>query len=551
MASVVREFFGFGGGGSSEKSRSRSRSPKPRSPAGPEGGPSPSGGPKERPLFTTKDIGSDYYQVLREKKRPPVCKLLWVLVTIGAIAFCSFLVYKLLNSYFKYESFVVVKTKYKKQLTLPAVTICSTNLMNYTRMKENLDPDIITAMNSLMVKVDTHTGEKVHDIDFEDEAAVIQASKDEDGEETNFFEDYGMSVYNFDLGYEDYEYKFAGNQVMLYKEFVEGAFDPLDQASQLGYCLQLNDDQKWVQSTNGYQGGFVIDLNANMDTYLPASSTAGFQIFIRNPDETVMLKDTGYHIAPGSEVFMKLKKKAIHRLKHPYGKCLTRAAEFPTNKTTTGTVRECKEEKFIKLMVEECDCLPWYLITRVVHYNTTDPVKGQVVYKKWVDYLNSTTNISSALDNIQCSWAVEQICNNIVQTRLNLNASKTSGNDDDLDEWDSCEESCIYNSYDVEITTSVFPSSHVYHETFMKEQMYDDMNKTFEFARENFVRLHIFYGDLIETTETQTAAYEIQNFIAEFGGTVDSIVGISFFTCFQFLEICMGMFWNRRRGREG
>ena len=33
--------------------------------------------------------------------------------------------------------------------------------------------------------------------------------------------------------------------------------------------------------------------------------------------------------------------------------------------------------------------------------------------------------------------------------------------------------------------------------------------------------------------------YEIQNFIAEFGGTVDIFIGFSFFTVFQLIEIAV------------
>ena len=51
----------------------------------------------------------------------------------------------------------------------------------------------------------------------------------------------------------------------------------------------------------------------------------------------------------------------------------------------------------------------------------------------------------------------------------------------------------------------------------------------------------------------QTASYEIQNFIAEFGGLVDLLVGVSFFTVFQLTELgvvrLMGMF-KKRKGDE-
>ena len=52
----------------------------------------------------------------------------------------------------------------------------------------------------------------------------------------------------------------------------------------------------------------------------------------------------------------------------------------------------------------------------------------------------------------------------------------------------------------------------------------------------------------------QQKSYEPQNFIAEFGGTVDLFIGFSFFTVFQLVEIglaaCCFARCCRRRGAE-
>ena len=66
----------------------------------------------------------------------------------------------------------------------------------------------------------------------------------------------------------------------------------------------------------------------------------------------------------------------------------------------------------------------------------------------------------------------------------------------------------------------------------------DEVNdKTFAFAKENYVRINIFYPDIKITEKSQEKAYEIFNFIAEFGGTVDMMISFSFFTVFQVAEL--------------
>ena len=86
---------------------------------------------------------------------------------------------------------------------------------------------------------------------------------------------------------------------------------------------------------------------------------------------------------------------------------------------------------------------------------------------------------------------------------------------------------------------SSFPPSKNYFEKFLKHWFYEEDHATYEYAVENLVRLHFFYDDIKYTELEQEKVYEIQNFIAEFGGTVDLFIGFSFFTVFQLFEIAI------------
>ena len=64
------------------------------------------------------------------------------------------MVYNLLRAYFRYESFNKTSIVWKDNVTLPALTICSSNHINYTRMREVLeqdgDSDIVEIFNEAM-----------------------------------------------------------------------------------------------------------------------------------------------------------------------------------------------------------------------------------------------------------------------------------------------------------------------------------------------------------------------------------------------------------------
>ena len=113
----------------------------------------------------------------------------------------------------------------------------------------------------------------------------------------------------------------------------------------------------------------------------------------------------------------------------------------------------------------------------------------------------------------------------------------------------TCYEPCEYEKYDVSVFTTKYPPTNSYFDSYINVD--GDESLTFELARANLIRLHIFFDDIEYTENDQTAEYEIQNFIGELGGVVDLFIGFSFFTIFQLLEIAVAMFvvkcWRRKR----
>lgn len=265
-------------------------------------------------------------------------------------------------------------------------------------------------------------------------------------------------------------------------------------------------------------------------------------MFIRNHGETVMLSNTGYHIEPGKEIFMKIEKSEVSRLSKPYGHCADIPSEWadhnvtqkdPDYKVPSMTARECSENKRFTLMAKYCECLPWYLVDRI--NNTLSHVSKERLTREWAAIAaqqmgdKATFNVSDpsfSLGELSCSLSRQLTCDKEVQDKMNADGS------------DICDESCKFDSYSVSLTSSSFPPTEEYYNTFIAPDLsvvQPEANWTY--AQNNLIRLHIFYGELKETKVTQEKAYEVQNFIAEFGGTVDLLIDISFFTVFQTLEI--------------
>ena len=114
-----------------------------------------------------------------------------------------------------------------------------------------------------------------------------------------------------------------------------------------------------------------------------------------------------------------------------------------------------------------------------------------------------------------------------------------------------CPEPCEYRQWNVELASTLFPPSEEYFERFLKYQMNRTEPPTYAYARENIARVHIYYDELKSDKKVQIKAYELQSFIAEFGGTVDLLIGFSFFTVLQLIEIAVGIcfrkLWDGRK----
>ncbi|KAL5252118.1 hypothetical protein ACHWQZ_G015052 [Mnemiopsis leidyi] len=506
-------------------------------------------------FYTYKDLTSDYYQAIIAKGRPKWCKFIWLFLTLAFLGTTVYLVATLVKNYLQFNAFNQVSVKWQSSLALPAITICSTNFINYTDFQEQIPENMTKDLKDFLTELAYYNGSLGAEniVDAEDIKMFDAALQNKYGEEVSFFEDFQFEPEFFMLGdgYNHYRAKFAEKWMKL-----DLGFESIDAEEDLeinleeeteeqrrrraknigphkyGSCIVLNDDESMVQRLGGPQGGFTIDLDARVSDYLPATKTKGFMVYLRNPNETLLVDQGGILVSPGTETFIAVSKSEVTRLEPRFGDCKNISSKFVPS--ISGSVRECIQEMQLNITVNKCLCIPWYLSEKLDQLNLT-------AYKNEWEY--SLEEVEDGGLGHTCGFATQSLCDILVIEELVKKTGNNAAN---------CPEPCYFEEYDWNVNVGDFPPTEAYYKLMLKDRVLidDETQDNYHYAKENFVRIHIYYEDLKVTQKQQKKAYEIFNFIAELGGTVDMMIGFSFFTLFQTVEIFIVWFCCRSCGRR-
>ena len=450
--------------------------------------------------------------------------------------------YRLMYNYLQYDSFNKSTTEWKHGVALPAISICGTNYLNFTKLKEQLEADNeyephkenetleeeFTALMTDMRKFASY-GVNLTEEDWERASDLLSWEK----KKGSIAERFRTDIYDMVVGH--YEYIFRGVGYHVEEEHKLEMINP----TELGMCLEINDKQELVQDVLGENGRLTIDVDAKVNDYLFTTPTKGFIVFVRDYDETVMLNQGGYLIAPGTETFIKLTGKNVTRLGKPHGTCQNKLSKYSKFGNRFEGVRECQERQQIEAMISHCNCIPWYFAERMYNEGRFSEleeavemikasINGSKVKKRCeAQHTERNNQEHSNYTEYICTFVEQSFCNGLISNEIKAGILKFEG----------CPEPCQYNAWNVELDSTVFPSTHEYFEHFVKADSHISEENDFTYARENMARIHLFYKELKIDKVSQEQAYDTSSFIAEFGGTVDLFIGFSFFTVFQLIEI--------------
>ena len=478
-------------------------------------------------FFSHEDLTSDYFQSITRKQQPVWCKVIWGFIIIACIAFTTYTVYKLLSSYFDYKSYNQDSISWQSAVTLPALTICNLNVVNKEKWKtlNKEDPEMKELLSSSIkdVLIATKKNETLPD-EFYDELMEKLDKIEIDGKQLNIMRDLHMEFSTFLIGNgENHPWMEFGDKWVDMNR-LEYSYTN----TQLGSCLALNDDQSFVQKIGGVHGGFTIDLNTKMETYLSTTMSAGFMLFLRMPYESLLIDMDGILLHPGKEAFVSLERQNIKRLGPPWGGCEDKTSRL--NTSVPLTMRECIQMTYFIESLKFCECVPWYFVETVKNSFASRP---EDFYTLMAD--NDLEDVFE-LKNIEtdmCGFVNQVKCDLLVHSQL-----------EEINIAALCHEPCLYSKWSHRTEISIFPATPSFYYAFLEGSAelpdLDDIegyNDSYRYAVDNFLRLHVFYEDLKVTDITQTAAYDVFSFISEFGGSTDLLIGLSFFTVFQLIEM--------------
>ena len=184
---------------------------------------------------------------------------------------------RLIRSYLEFSSFDTSSIKWRESLSLPAMTLCSTNFINNTLFhehlktlgKENIGKDLDNLMEAVLeydgsINIVDHINYTELDeiLDFEEEHGNIA-----------FY--YSNNFHSYVSNPDSHDYIFDGRKIKF------GNASKTTFSTELGYCLELNDNSSLIQHTPGMLGGLSMDLDIHVSTYLPSTKHVGFILFVR------------------------------------------------------------------------------------------------------------------------------------------------------------------------------------------------------------------------------------------------------------------------------
>ncbi len=263
------------------------------------------------------------------------------------------------------------------------------------------------------------------------------------------------------------------------------------------------------------------------------------------------LFDKGIDILPGMSTSVALSSTLIKRLPHPYTDCI--ADEWIPNTDFKMVPTACRKQCLSDVIKSECGCIP----AEVVPYHFPN------------DHYCITFNASDEMQVFEQRACEKRIRQKKADQKV-------------MDKVKSCDQSCKWRceevEYDMQITTSLYPTKEVMawfytlyiynnpnrNKLLAWEHFLDDrrpikgLNKTPEdflyqtqgrrgatvitdsvekWISESFARVNIYFGDVTTLLKEQAPSYKWNDLLADVGGTLGLWVGVSVITIFEFMTL--------------
>ncbi|XP_063694587.1 acid-sensing ion channel 1A-like [Bolinopsis microptera] len=323
---------------------------------------------------------------------------------------------ELLQDWLTYPSYTELSSEFTNEYYLPAITICNINLMNKTKMEE--DKIEVAGKRGFNTTVSVYKlFQDLQEKHQDRSSARSVASKDLPYERIDSMHAQQTYSWNIRSTLDLQSFTFAKEVLPANREsdYLTIRF------TEMGSCLEVNDQEILVQRVNGRIGGLSMILDTRTEHYLESTETEGFFVLLRMPNETVLNKEYAFAVSPGKETFVQLQTTEITRLEPRHGTCKNEEDVFKSsarsttdkkeetkegiNMDDTLTVKECFRNQVLWQYMREplCKCYPWYIYTR--HINpppTRDTELEHHIYQYFTQGISQEKRIE--FDNSTCYY---------------------------------------------------------------------------------------------------------------------------------------------------
>ncbi|XP_077865926.1 uncharacterized protein LOC102805083 [Saccoglossus kowalevskii] len=274
------------------------------------------------------------------------------------------------------------------------------------------------------------------------------------------------------------------------------------QHDKYGNCFTFNHgfDTKIRQATkSGADYGLKLTLFTEQNEYISLfGQQSGVRVVIHNPSTKPFPEDEGVYVKPGAVTAVSIKQNEWTRKGPPFGNCSTHFPESDVkyNYSSLACQKQCLQD----YLFSKCGC---------------------------VDTLSDDKPRCSVLNKTQD--ACKQLMNYFYREAM-LSCD--------------CQLPCREFSFSKTISQALWPSTtylphllNSIHATNRKTWVIRDK----ESAREDLVRLEVYFEDLNIQLVSEEEAYPVSQLLSDTGGSLGLWVGLSFITVIEFTEFLFAM----------
>ena len=433
----------------------------------------------------------------------------WMFLICIALGLMVWAIVSISIAYFEFNTYIKTELEEPGQLKFPAVTVCNLNQYRRTYLEKNLDYDETQIFIGALF-IDALSSRRILTRDF-------------DFSEINTTFNDLVEMYNDDFGEPDY-FEFSHqlenmlvscyfNNEPCFKDNFTSGFNIN------GRCFTFNSNASNFLNTTSPGALYGLELVLNVEQYeyfLPDINSVGFKVYLHQQGDFPYLGEhRGFTISPGMHTDVVLSTERLKYLEPPYGVC---RKDLELEYFPIYTREACLDECRTKGIIRTCGCRFFYMPGNATICNVNDFASCAAYY------------LQTFWEQNECDCPLH--CNVPESYKYELSYSAYPGRHFPL---------LLYRAGVLANTPGIPESIRQLNAT----NNITAQNEIFDFFKENIVKITLYYNQLSLNKLTEVTEYGAFEFIADFGGHLGLFTGAGFLTLFEFVELCLGVFYPK------